>query len=119
MARWHAPFLGIEEIPRSLTEVEIAYFFTYSPNEFTALNSRKTALLKVAAAIQLGFLRLSGGTLLRLKSALKKVLDHIGKQIGVAAPSLASLRTLYQRAYRDRLFAGAFSGKVSGTVGNE
>ena len=57
------------------------------------------------SGVHYSFRRLSGGTLLRLKSAPKKDLDHIGKQIGVAAPSLASLRMLYQRAYRDRLFA--------------
>ena len=100
MGRWHVPFLGIEEIPRSLTEFKIAYFFTYTPTELAALNSRKTTLLKVAVAIQLSFLRLSGGTLPRLKGVPKKVLDHIGQQLGVAAPSLASLRTLYQRRER-------------------
>lgn len=28
MERWHVSFLGIEEIPRSLSEFEMAYFFS-------------------------------------------------------------------------------------------
>jgi hypothetical protein len=98
--RWHRPFLGLQEIPRSLTDFEISRFFTYSETELAALKSRRTPLLQVAAAIQLGFLRLSGGTLQRLGIVPKKVLDLIGSQLGVSAPSVASLRTLYQKRER-------------------
>lgn len=102
MERWHVPFLGLTEIPSTLTDFEIDRFFTFTDRELTELKGRRTALLKVAAALQLGCLKLSGRTLSRFKIIPRNVLDHIGRQLKVDSPRLASLRTLYRRRERTR-----------------
>ncbi|MHB8714488.1 MAG: DUF4158 domain-containing protein, partial [Sulfuricaulis sp.] len=115
MERWHIPFLGLAEIPRRLTDFEIERFFTLTEAEIRELaDPRKTPLLQVAAAIQIGFVRLSGRTLSRVKMVPTQVLDHIGRQLKVTAPSIASLRTLYRKRERTLWDHQAWAIKAAG-----
>jgi hypothetical protein len=48
-------------------------------------------------ALQIGFLRMTGRLLEAVRVVPPALWRHLGKQFGVAAPDLASLRTMYQR----------------------
>jgi hypothetical protein len=50
-----------------------------------------------APALQLGFVRMTGSTLDALDYVPRSVLEHVGNQLGISAPELATLRALYRR----------------------
>jgi len=60
---WHVAFLDVTDIPTILTDFEVGRVFTFTDHELVELTTRRTAWLTVAAAIQLGFLKLCGRTL--------------------------------------------------------
>ena len=97
MNRWHRRFLGTTSLPADLTDFEVEHYFTLTPAAVDAVRSRYKDNHRIAVAIQLGFLKLSGRPLAALKVVPAKLLRHVGKQLGVEAPSIASLRTLYRR----------------------
>ena len=53
LPRWQEPFLGLAEIPRGLTDLEIGYFFRFSAAEREAIASRRGDYHQLAAALQL------------------------------------------------------------------
>ena len=53
--------------------------------------------LKTAAAVQLGFLRMSGCPLSDLKTIPLRLLRHVAAQLQVTPGSIATLRSLYER----------------------
>jgi hypothetical protein len=48
-------------------------------------------------ALQIGFLRLTGAPLNSLEMIPPQVLAHLGSELGIAPPWLASIRALYRR----------------------
>jgi len=100
MARWHQPYLGLTEFPADLTTFELDYFFTFKASEIEALKSRYKPLLRIGAAIQLGFLKMAGCAVSSFKVVPRKLLHHIGQQLGEDAPSIASVRSLYKKRRR-------------------
>lgn len=100
MPRWHQPYLGLTEFPADLTTFELDFFFTFSPEEIEALTSRYKPLLRLGAAIQFGFLRMAGCPVSSLKVVPRELLHHLGQKLGETAPSIASLRSLYQKRRR-------------------
>ena len=63
MQRWRWPFLGIDQIPAWLTELEIEYFFRFSTAELALIRTRRGADRQIGLALQIGFLRMSGRVL--------------------------------------------------------
>ena len=61
------------------------------------LRVRYTRRLRLAAALQLGFVRLTGTTLDAVDYVPRSVLDLVGRQLELPAPQLATLRALYRR----------------------
>jgi TnpA family transposase len=94
--RWQVQYLGTSTFPKTLTRVELEAFFTYSPDEMAFIRSRKIAL-RIAAAIQIGFLRMTGCPLATLKVIPQSVLKHVAEQVGAPAITIATLRALYKR----------------------
>jgi hypothetical protein len=47
-------------LPRDLSEFEIEAFFTFSEAERRVIEERRSPILKLALALQIGFLRMSG-----------------------------------------------------------
>lgn len=83
--RWQYQYIGTMTLPKTLSVVELQAFFTFSPDELAALGTRRKDTLKIAAAVQLGFLKMSGCPLadlktipLRLQVRLVEVL-HVGR----------------------------------------
>ena len=90
-------YLGWRKFPRELTSFEARRFFTFSAADRRELRVRYTKRLRLGAALQLGFVRLTGTTLDAVDYVPRAVLDLLGRQLGLPAPQLATLRALYRR----------------------
>lgn len=103
LSRWQYQYLGTKDFPPIISELELYRFFTFTPAEISEIRSRYKSNLRIAAAIQLGFLRMTGATLDKIRIIPSSVLKHIGKQLELPAPTIASLRAIY-RARRATLY---------------
>jgi hypothetical protein len=92
---WQLPFLGLHEFPADLTEFEIRYFFTFTPHEREAIVSRYGDHHRLAAAVHLGFIKMTGRTLDAFDTLPVRVLRHLGTELGLQIPELTTLRALY------------------------
>ena len=97
MHRWQIQYLGNAELPSFLTELAMESFFTLSDEERTLIQTRYKLNPRIAAAVQLGFLKMAGRPLSAFKVLPAKLLTYIGAQLSVPAPTLASLRAMYKR----------------------
>jgi TnpA family transposase len=98
MNDWQSLYLGRGALPRDLSGFEIEAFFTYSESERRVIDDeRRSPALKLALALQIGFLRMTGRLLEALRMVPPALLRHLGAQFEIDAPDLASLRTMYRR----------------------
>ena len=100
IARWQYQFLGIESVPRNIGELEFTAFFTYSPTELKKLKALLKPDLRLGAALQLGFVKMTGRILNAVKVVPAALLKYIGQQLDVPGPNIASLRAIYQKRLR-------------------
>ena len=63
MSRWEHRYLGRERFPDALSAMEIEHFFALGEDEFAAVRRRRRVLNRLALALQIGFLKMTGGTL--------------------------------------------------------
>jgi len=94
---WQLPFLGLREFPADLTPFEIQYFFTFTPQERVAIASRYGDHHRLAAALHIGFLKMTGRTLDAFDTIPLPVLQHVQAHLGLQPPEPPSLRALYSR----------------------
>ena len=94
---WQLPFLGLRAFPAELTAFEIRYFFTFTAREREAIVSRYGDRHRLAAAIQLGFIKMAGCPLDAFDTLPVAVLRHLATELEIATPALTSLRALYGR----------------------
>jgi len=99
---WQLPLLSLPDLPADLSDFEIAYFFSFSAAEQHAISARRGASYRLAAALHLGFLKMTGRTLDPFDPVPPKLLAHLGQELGLSAPELTSLRVLYRRG-RNRI----------------
>jgi TnpA family transposase len=97
MSRWDHRYLGREQFPETLSAMEIEHFFTLGEDGFAAVRRRRRVLNRLALALQIGFLKMTGGTLNSVEIIPPGVLEHLGHQLGYAPPRIASIRALYRR----------------------
>jgi hypothetical protein len=97
MQTWHSVFLGARELPRELSAFELEAFFTFSAAERELIEQRRRPAHKLGLALQMGFLRLSGRLLDAFRIVPGNLWRHLGAQLNIDAPDLASLRALYRR----------------------
>ncbi len=98
MNDWQSTYLGRGALPRDLSGFEIEAFFTYSEPERRVIDDeRRSPTLKLALALQIGFLRMTGRLLEALRMVPPVLWRHLGTQFEIDAPDLASLRTMYRR----------------------
>lgn len=95
--RWQFQYLGISTFPKNLDVVELSAFFTYSPAELAEITNKRKDPLRIAAAVQLGFLKMTGSPLSDLSSIPLRLLRHVASQLNVKAPAIATLRAIYDR----------------------
>ena len=92
MNDWQSTWLGRRSLPRDLSGFEIEAFFTFTGNERRVIEERRSPALKIALALQIGFLRMTGRLLEAVRMVPPALWQHLGTQFDVAAPDLASLR---------------------------
>lgn len=98
MPHWQLPFLGLRTFPADLTAFEIRYFFTFAPHERKAIFSRHGDQHRLAAALQLGFLKMTGRTLDAFARLPEEVLKHLHDHLGLQIPQhRTTLCDLYGR----------------------
>jgi len=102
MQNWQTTYLGLKELPRELSTFELQTFFTFSRAERTVIGARHGATHKLGLALHIGFLRMSGRSLNAIRIVPVALWAHLGKELDVRAPELASLKALYGR--RSTLF---------------
>ncbi|MFS8979338.1 DUF4158 domain-containing protein [Cupriavidus necator] len=95
MDHWRLAYLGMRQIPRELSEFELATFFTYSPKERALIDARRSALYRLAVAVHIGFIRMTGRTLDACKQVPRFLWSHVGAQVGVTPPDMGTLNALY------------------------
>lgn len=95
--RWQYQYLGTSTFPKALSVVELQAFFTFDAAELAAIRTRKKDVLRVAAAIQLGFLKMTGCPLAALRVIPARLLRHVAAQLRVDPINIGSLRTIYER----------------------
>ena len=95
MDHWRLAYLGIRQVPRELSEFELATFFAFSKRERVAIDSRRTDLFRLAVALHIGFLRMTGRPLGSYKQIPTVLRRHLGRQLNVKPPDLGTLRSLY------------------------
>ena len=98
--RWEHRYLGEERFPEALSALEIEHFFTLDEDELVSVRERRGPLNRLALALQIGFLKMTGRTLNSVELIPPQILDHLGRQVDCAAPRLASIRAFYRRRHR-------------------
>ena len=89
-------YLGSRRFPRELSSFLIRRFFTLSSDDRLVLRRRFRSRSRLGAALQLGFVRMTGTTLDALDYVPRSVLGHVGEQLEMSAPELTTLRALYR-----------------------
>jgi hypothetical protein len=97
MNDWHSTWLGRRSLPRDLSGFEIEAFFNFSDAERRVIEERRGPALKIALALQIGFLRMTGRLLEAVRMVPPALWQHLGTQFDAPAPDLASLRAMYRR----------------------
>lgn len=95
--RWQYQYLGASIFPKTLSAVEFQAFFTFSECEITALRQRFRSKTQVAAAVQLGFIKMTGNLLKTTQVIPARLLRHISTQLDLHPLTIASLKTIYKR----------------------
>jgi hypothetical protein len=96
MLAWQVPYLGWRHFPAELSEFEISRFFTFEPEVHRAIRSRYKDTLRLGVALQLGFLTMCGRTLHAFQRVPAELLKHLGEQMEIPVPDIATLRALYK-----------------------
>jgi TnpA family transposase len=98
--RWEHRYPGEERFPETLSVLEIEYFFTLDADELASVRQRRGALNRLALALQVGFLKMTGRTLNSVELIPPQILDHLGRQLDCVPPRIASIRAFYRRRRR-------------------
>jgi hypothetical protein len=98
MKDWQSTHLGRGALPRELSGFEMEAFFSFSEPERRVIeDERRADPLKLALALQIGFLRMTGRLVDALRVVPPALWRHLGAQFEIKPPDLASLRTMYRR----------------------
>jgi len=97
MKGWQTTYLGMRELPRDISGFELQAFFTFSPAELALIDARRGDAHKLGLALHIGFLRMTGRVLDAFRIVPPALWRHLGSELGIDAPELASLRALYGR----------------------
>jgi len=99
---WQTPYLGTRFLPKRLSGWEIDHFFTLEPEERDDICKRFRGLNRLAVALQLGFLRMTGCTLDGVRILHRNLLEHIGAQGSVAKSTLSALMIIFAPLFKQQ-----------------
>ena len=87
-------YLGSEGFSAGLTQTDIELHFSLSELDRRAVGRHRRAMNRQGIALQIGYLRLTGLPLNSVEMIPEPVLTHLGRELGIAVPRLASIRGL-------------------------
>ena len=87
-------YLGWRRFPSELSGSEVRRLFAFSASDRHALRRRFRRRARLGAALQLGFVRMTGTLLDAFDHVPREVLAHVGHQLSVPAPELTTLRAI-------------------------
>ncbi|MPW18135.1 Tn3 family transposase [Paraburkholderia sp. CNPSo 3157] len=90
-------YVGQDRLPARLSEFDVERYFALTDSDVAAVNERFRRDHRAGVAIQLVFLRASGHTLDHVGTLPRQLLRYVGERLNLPTPTIASLRTLYQR----------------------
>lgn len=94
MDHWRAPYLGLREIPPSLDDFELNTLLSFSAAELAANRFLRNPLHRLALALLIDFLRMTGQRRDAFEQVPKELWNHLGLQFGVDVPEIGNLRSL-------------------------
>ena len=97
MSRWDQHYLGRERFPEALSALEVQRFFTPTPAQIQTVLQRRSTTNRIAFALQIGFLKMTGRSLNSVELVPPEILSHLGRVIGCEPPRIASIRAFYRR----------------------
>ena len=97
MRVFQATYVGRHDFPRTLPDFLLQQWFTLNERDRRAIRKAFRSRHRIGAALQLGFLGMTGTTLRSLEYVPAVVLRHLGRQFKQPVPDIATLRTLYRR----------------------
>nr|WP_311530198.1 Tn3 family transposase [uncultured Ralstonia sp.] len=106
-------YVGKDSLPTRLSEFDVEHYFALTASDVAVITQKFRRASHPGVAIQLVFLRASGRTLDQLSTLPRQLLRYIGEKLGVSTPTIASLRTIYQRyptLYEHQVWACQYLG---------
>jgi Domain of unknown function (DUF4158) len=100
LSRWEHRYLGQELFPETLSALEIEHFFTLDEQELARVRERRGPLNRLALALHVGFIKMTGNTLNTVERIPAEILDRLGRQLDCTPPRIASIRAFYRRRRR-------------------
>src|SRR6266851_2923886 len=97
MRVFQATYLGRHDFPKTLPDFLLQQWFTLNERDRRAIRKAFRSRHWIGAALQLGFLGMTGTTLRSLEYVPAAVLRHLGRQFKQPVPDIATLRSLYRR----------------------
>ena len=77
--------MGHDGFPEALSALEVDRFFTPAAGEMAVILQRRTDPNRMAFALQVGFLKMTGRVLNTVEIVPPAILEHLGDKIGCAA----------------------------------
>lgn len=104
MLNFHSRFIGVDRLPRSLSELDVDVFFRLPQASINALRERlnndrlpNAEARQVGLTVQVAFMRATGRSLDVIKIVPPALLKYIGEELRVRPFSIGSLRAMYKR----------------------
>ena len=99
MQGWQTSYLGLRDMPSEISEFELQAFFSFSRADLELIARRRSDNLKLGLALHIGFARMTGLPLNSVSAVPPALLRHLGRELEIAAPDLASLRAVCPRTH--------------------
>ncbi len=104
MGSYQSRYIGVDRLPRILPDCDLDLYFRLPADSVLAIKARFAAdrlpnveSRMVAVAAQVVFVLATGRMLDRVELLPKSLLRNLGIALGVSAPAIASLRSIYKR----------------------
>ncbi len=108
MSTYAYRFVGQEKLARRLSDFDLEQFFQLTATDIRAINEQFRTDHRAAAALRVPFLRAAGRPLDSFTVLPRNLLRYVGEAFNTSAPTIASLRSIYQRSqtrYKHQLWA--------------
>jgi Domain of unknown function (DUF4158) len=115
MRAFQSAYIGRHDFPSRVSEFELRQWFTFDVRDRRSIRKAFRSRYWIGAALQVGFLAMTGTTLGSLEYVPVVLLRHLGRQFVQKAPDLATLRSLYRRSqtlYQHQRWAIQYWGLV-------